>query len=571
MLALSACSFEEGVGPDAGSIPDVTVAFGSDGTTIDEDSGTITLPVTLSGVSTHEVRVDFTIGSATTATRPDDFTLSDGSLIFMPGQTEKTIEITIAKDSVEESDETIVVQLGQPIGATLGMKASYTVTISADILPRVSFADPAPSNAAEATSPQVEVKLTTPPKSPVTVELGVAGTASLADRAVSDGQLITFAANQTSVLVPLGVVPDLVDEDDETIELTLKNPSVGLLLATTNLARSHTIADDDLPPTIGFAASTSSTNENQPIGLTVELSAPSGRIITVDYAAAFGTASAADATVTGAPGTLTFMPGETSKAISVAVANDSLDENNETLSVTLANPINATLTTATNTLTINDDDNPPSVAFAQAAASTNETMTAVNVTVQLSAASSFAVTVPFSVGAASTADNPEDYTLASTAALTIPAGMTSATITVNVKADTLDEANETVVLSLGTPTNASAGSITTETLTITDDDAPPSVAFTSTGSSPNEGNSNITLTVQLSDISGQDVTIPFAIDAASTATDPDDYTISPPSPLVIPAGQTSTTITIAMKEDTLDEADETVIVVLGAATNATLG
>jgi hypothetical protein len=87
---------------------------------------------------------------------------------------------------------------------------------------------------------------------------------------------------------------------------------------------------------------------------------------------------------------------------------------------------------------------------------------------------------------------------------------------------------------------------------------------------PNEGDSNITLTVQLSDISGQDVTIPYTIDAATTATNPADYTISPASPIVIPAGQTSTTIVIAMKEDMLDEPDETVIVVLGMPTNAML-
>ena len=52
---------------------------------------------------------------------------------------------------------------------------------------------------------------------------------------------------------------------------------------------------------------------------------------------------------------------------------------------------------------------------------------------------------------------------------------------------------------------------------------------------------------------------------------PMDYTISPATPITIPAGSTSTTITIAVKEDMAVEADETVIVVLGMPTNATLG
>jgi hypothetical protein len=566
-LALNACSFDHAFAPDGGSTDNVTVSFDAAGTTTDEGQGTVSIPVVLSAPALQTVTVAYALGTST-ATRPDDFTLADDKLTFLPGQVTQAITVAIANDGLEEPDETVVVQLSMPVGAKLGAVTTYTVTISSDLLSRVSFADATPSSANEATSPQVEVTLSTPPKETVTVELGVAGTASAQDRGVTNGQVITFLANETSKLVPLGVVQDLLDEDDETIVLTLQNPSPKLLLATTNTTRSHTITDDDPLPTVGFAASTSMTNENQAIDLTVQLSAPSGRIVTVGYTATFGTATSADATI--APGTVTFMPGETSKPISIAVTNDSIDETNESLTVTLANPVNAMLATTSNTLTIVDDDNPPTAAFTQAATSVAEGMTTVSFTVQLSSASSFAITVPFSIAGTSTADNPEDYTLASTAALSIAAGATTAVITINVKADTLDEANETVVATLGTPTNATLGAIATETLTITDDDAGPTVAFTSPGSSPNEGNSNITLTVQLSDISGQDVTVPFTIDATSTAANPADYTISPASPLVIPAGNTSTTITIAMKEDTLDEADETVIVALGTPTNATL-
>src|SRR5262249_18375076 len=149
------------------------------------------------------------------------------------------------------------------------------------------------------------------------------------------------------------------------------------------------------------------------------------------------------------------------------------------------------------------------------------------------------------------------------------AGMTTASIPINIIPDTLDEANETVVVELDPPTNATLGAAIAK-LTITDDDPSPTVSFTSAGSSPNENNGNITLTVQLSEISGQYLIVPYTIDAASTAENPADYTISPASPITIPAGSTSTTITIAMKEDTLDESDETVAVVLGTPTTATL-
>ncbi len=569
-FVVAACNFDHGalVEPDAPS-ETITVSFDTAATMVDEATGTVDVPVTLSAASTQTVKVAYAVTGGT-ALRPDDFSLTDGTLTFTPGQTEQSIAVFIVSDALEESDETIELALSQPVGAMLGATATHTLTISADILPRASFVEATASSADEGTSPQVEVRLDLPPKTEVTVELGVAGTASDSDRGVTDGQVITFAANQMSQLVPLGVVQDALDEDDETIELTLQNPSGGLLLAPADTTRTHTIEDDDPLPSVGFASASVSTNESQSVDLTVQLSEASGRTVSVAYAVTFGTATPADASVTGAPGTVTFMPGETTKTIAVAVTNDSLDEANETLTVTLANPSNATLGTAATTVTIVDNDDPPTVAFAQATASVNEAMTTVNLTVQLSAASGRAITVPFSIAGASTADGSEDYTLVTSPPLVFMPGVTSATIAIDIDDDALDEANETVIVVLGTPTNATLGAIAMETLTINDNDPTPTVAFTSSGSMPNEGDSNITLTLQLSDISGQDVTIPYTIDAATTATNPADYTITPASPIVIPAGQTSTTITIAMKEDMLDEPDETVIVVLGMPTNATL-
>lgn len=570
-FVVAACNFDHGalVGPDAP--PDViTVSFGTAASMVDEASGTVDVPVVLSGPSSETVMVAYA-ATGGTAVRPDDFTLSDGTLTFLPGETEQAIAVTLVSDATEENDETIELALSNPSGATLGATASHTLTISSDILPRVSFVETAPSSAAEDTSPQIEVRLDLPPKAAVTVELGVSGTASDADRGVTDGQVITFAANEMSQLVPLGVVQDALDEDDETIELALQNPSARLLLATTDTTRTHTIEDDDPLPAVGFAAASVSKKENQPVALDVQLSAPSGRTVTVAYTMSYGTATAADATVTGAPGIVSFAPGETTKKITVALTDDALDEPDETLTVTLASPSNATLGTAASTVTIVDNDDPPAVAFMQATAAVNEAMTTVNLTVALSAPSGFAVTVPFSIAGASTADGSEDYTLATASPIVIPAGMTSATISIDVQDDSLDEANETVIVVLGTPTNATLGALAMETLTINDDDDTPTVAFTSSGSMPNEADSTITLTVQLSDISGRDVTIPYTIDAATTASNPADYTISPASPLVVPAGQTSVTIMIAMKEDMIDEPDETVIVVLDTPTNATLG
>ena len=106
-------------------------------------------------------------------------------------------------------------------------------------------------------------------------------------------------------------------------------------------------------------------------------------------------------------------------------------------------------------------------------ATADESGTTAVITVQLSAVSGRDVTVPFSVNGTSTAVDPDDYTITSSP-ITITAGNSTADITITIAADSLDEDNETVIVDMGTPTNATQGATITHTATITDDDDPPS-------------------------------------------------------------------------------------------------
>jgi hypothetical protein len=577
LCVVTACGFEHGeVMPTDAQVDVPTVEFEMATSTVDEASGTVQIGVTLSEVSTEIVAVSYDVTGGN-ATRPDDYTLADGTITFLPGQTLRTIDATINPDTIEETDETVAITLSSPSGATLGANTHHTMTINADILPRVSFGNPSSSSAAEATDQTVDVVLTIAPTAPVSIELAVSGTATPGgvDDALTDGQVVTFAANETTKTVSIGVVQDLLDEDDETVVLGLKNPSAKLIIASANTMRTHTITDDDPLPVVSFALASSSTAESANAQLTVNLSAVSGRAVTVNYSVTGGTANVADATVVGAPGTLTFAPGQTSKTIDVTVEDDTLDEADETVVVTLATPGNATLGgIASHTLTITDDDDPPAVGFMAATANTNEGntgTTTVNLVVTLSTASGRNVSVPYVVDASSTANNPADYTIAASP-LVIPAGMTSGNIVVTVTGDTLDEAGETVVVNLGPPTNATLAAVTTETLTINDDDNPPSVKFSAATAMQNEATTNVTVDVTLSAASGRTVTVPYTINASTTASNPADYTsITPAGEVTIAAGQTKGTITIALADDFLDEANETITLDLDSPMNASLG
>jgi hypothetical protein len=89
----------------------------------------------------------------------------------------------------------------------------------------------------------------------------------------------------------------------------------------------------------------------------VSLASPVGWSVSVAYATANGSA-AAPSDFASTSGTLTFAPGETSKTITVAVAGDTAIEPDETLSVQLSSPVNATIGTGSATGTISDDDTP---------------------------------------------------------------------------------------------------------------------------------------------------------------------------------------------------------------------
>ncbi|MCP4986506.1 MAG: DUF11 domain-containing protein, partial [Colwellia sp.] len=93
---------------------------------------------------------------------------------------------------------------------------------------------------------------------------------------------------------------------------------------------------------------------------TVSLSEPGNRPVSVAYQTAAGTA-AADLDYASAAGSVTFAAGETSRAITVTVFGDLLDEHDETFSVTLSGVEGGTLVDSEGLGTIVDDDPLPAL------------------------------------------------------------------------------------------------------------------------------------------------------------------------------------------------------------------
>ena len=129
--------------------------------------------------------------------------------------------------------------------------------------------------------------------------------------------------------------------------------------------------------------------------------------------------------------------------------------------------------------------------------------------------------------------------------MTINASSTSDTITIgNIVDDGLDEPNETVIITLSSPNNATLGDNSVHTYTITDDDDAPVVEFNTPTSSNLESVSSKAITVDLSAASSQNVTVDYVVTGTATGSGT-DYTLANGT-LTINAATTSAPLLLAV-------------------------
>jgi hypothetical protein len=176
-----------------------------------------------------------------------------------------------------------------------------------------------------------------------------------------------------------------------------------------------------------------------PDHLAVTLDRKSAQTVTVQWHTATGTARASD--FVGAPGTLSFAPGQTTRTITVNVNGDTTLEDYEYFSVQLASPIYAILGNAHEQVEIKNDEKP--------------TMTVNNVSVTEGSVARFTVTLaqryyqPITISVTShngSAHAPGDYGSVSGKLITIAAGTGSKMIWIQTNFDGLTEPAETFTL-----------------------------------------------------------------------------------------------------------------------------
>lgn len=297
-----------------------------------------------------------------------------------------------------------------------------------------------------ANSGVITLRIDPPSSTPITVTVSsssIQATASEDFEGLRDSLVISPSV--AAVTVSLLLIDDALIEGNEQLRLTMGNLQGATLGAITETI--VTIEDNDLVylgindlvvdeesgrAQVIITQSTTSTLESVVNFHTMDGSATSSE----DYVAKSGSAVIA--------------PGETHTTIEIELQSDAQGELVENFFVQLEDPLNAVLANTTATVTILDDDLLPQLNLTGAEA--NERDGVLPFVITLSNSWSQTVTVAYSTMDGS-AVAPGDY-LPNTGVVTIPPGILSATVLVEVVHDQVDEPDETVLLLLADPVQA---------------------------------------------------------------------------------------------------------------------
>ena len=564
--------------------PSVTI-LGSQGA----ENGHLDFTVTLSTSSEATVILDYVTDTEIEAFEPpafelaeagSDFVYNEGTIIFAPGATSKTIRVTLLADTVPEASEAVVVTLTDPVNVRFELRdgsdecpwsgcfdtACCDCGIILDGTQDSTLAVADAEISEDGGKLSFAATLNPASASDVTVSYSTSdGTAVAGDDYEAASGTLTLSAGETEGTIEVVVLDDSVVEPDEDLTVTLSDPMNAVL---GDAAATGTILDDDEastaitltvdppratedggPVEIGVTASLDAAARSEATTVTVSV-AGSGVNDAVDFDPVAGFA-------------ITIGSGETSGAgmFTLTPENDAVDELDETLSVDGTSDLPVTGTT----VALVDDDE----------ASTAITLTAdppratedggpaeVTVTATLDAGSgSEATTVTVSV-AGSGVDAAVDFDPVADFAITIGSGETSGAgmFTLTPEDDGVDELDETLSVD-----GTSDLPVTGTTITLVDDDE-ASVAITLTADPPRAtedgGPAEVTVTATLDAGARSEattVTVSVAgsgVDAAVDFDEVGDFAI------LIAAGERSGAgaFTLNPEDDNLDESDETVTI-----------
>lgn len=215
----------------------------------DSGSTAFTFLVTRTGATDMQTTVDFAV-LASSAANAADFTggaLPSGTVTFAVGETEQTITINVAGDTLAEADEAFTVGLSNANNGEIITGTASSTILNDDTNLAITALDVSQNegDAGDSTVYRFEVTRTGDVSGGATADFNVTGDADAADfgGALPSGT-VTFAAGETTQQIDVTVSGDDDIEGDESFTVTLSN-ALGATITTASA--SSTIVNDDQP------------------------------------------------------------------------------------------------------------------------------------------------------------------------------------------------------------------------------------------------------------------------------------------------------------------------------------
>ncbi len=546
----------QGVGTIIENNPAPTVSISDASVT---EGGNLSFTLTKSGSHDIPLTVSYSFADGT-ATANVDYSTSGQSPTFLPNETSKIISVATIDDSVFETTETMFVNITNASNATV-TRSQGVGTIFDN--------DPAPTWSVTPVAPVTE-------GAPLQFVIFLSGNSSQThsvNYTTSDGSAVQpsdYTAQSGTVTLPAAAgqtisvvtINDTLFENPETVGITLSAPTGGSVLGSAST--TGTINSDDAAPTFSISSNSPVTEGGAALQFTVTLNGQSQYSHNVNYATGNGTA-VAPGDYTAASGTLAGFTSNSSQVVNVAIVDDTVYENPETLTLALSAPTNGAQVPAAATATINSNDAGP-VFSISSDVSAKEGLT-LGFTVTKTGATEVTHTVNVSTAATGTATSGTDFTAITNQTLTFTPAQTNQSVNVITIQDTVIEGNETFPLTLSSPSTGTSLGTATRTGTILNDDVSFSI---SSNVSANEG-SPLSFAIQKT---GQDglshsVTVNTANGSAAAGS---DYTAISGLILTFTDAQLNQNVAVTTATDAATEGNETFTLNLSAPTaGAVLG
>ena len=478
--------------------------------------------------------------------------------------------MTVTGDATDEPDETVKVVLSGPVNATLGAAAGTGTIRDDDAAPSVTLALSSSSISENGGVSTVTARLSHRSSQPTTVTVTASAglhTAS-SDFRLSTNRTLTVAAGATASagVVTVSAVNDAEDAANDKTVTVSATAANGQGIAGNPSPVTLTIEDDDvdLKPTFGDQQIASRLWPVSTVIPRLTLPRATGGDGTLTYALSPALPSWLSRNGFFVTGTTPDAPTNQKEYVWTATDEDGDAATLPFLVAVIASGDPPRLVNPPG-IVVNTGNLPSlSISSPQVAEGASGSTATLSYKVTLSAESAAEVTVGYADAGTGTASSGADYTALSSGTLTLAPGVTSATVSVTVTGDGVDEPDETVELALSGPVNAQvpvAGR--TGTGTIEDDDAAPDVTLALADTAIVEDGGATTASATLSHPSSAATTVTVTAVAGF-------YTVGSDATIVIAAGDTANatdTATIAAVNDDVDNVGDRSVTVTATASN----